>query len=262
MAEQIFFWIFGALALGAGIFVVAARNPIHSAVALVFCFFCLAGVFVVLQAHFLAAIQVMVYAGAIMVLFIFVIMLLNLSDEELGKTKWTITKWLGMAAACVVGVVAVWATQPRGDDEPAAPGGALRMVTERLPSVVAGEEMSIKLIAAGGAPPYTWSMVDASSMIGAGGRMTPDGQLKVTAVKKESKLDGLDSKLALHVTVTDAKGARAVRVFSVPIVHPSFGTTAKVGGLLFEKYAYPFEIVSLLLLVAIVGAVVMAKKRI
>jgi NADH-quinone oxidoreductase subunit J len=42
----------------------------------------------------------------------------------------------------------------------------------------------------------------------------------------------------------------------------SFGTTAKVGGLLFEKYVYPFEIVSLLLLVAIVGAVVMAKKKI
>ena len=78
MAESVLFYLFSLIAMVAGFFVVTARNPIASALSLVVCFFFLAADYVLLDAHFVAVIQVLVYAGAIMVLFIFVIMLLNL----------------------------------------------------------------------------------------------------------------------------------------------------------------------------------------
>ena len=78
MAESVLFYLFSFIAVLAGFSVVTARNPISSALSLVVCFFFLAADYVLLDAHFVAVIQVLVYAGAIMVLFIFVIMLLNL----------------------------------------------------------------------------------------------------------------------------------------------------------------------------------------
>ena len=62
--------------------VIISRNPIYSALFLVITLFCLAGIFLLLEAYFLAVVQIIVYAGAIMVLFLFVIMLLNLEREE------------------------------------------------------------------------------------------------------------------------------------------------------------------------------------
>lgn len=70
--------------VGAGILVVAQRNPLHSAISMLACFLGLAVVYLRLQAPFLAAIHVLVYTGAILVLFLFVIMLLNLKPDELG----------------------------------------------------------------------------------------------------------------------------------------------------------------------------------
>ncbi|MCB9230793.1 MAG: NADH-quinone oxidoreductase subunit J [Bacteroidia bacterium] len=75
------FWIFSILGIAGGIGLVINRNPVYSALSLILNFFSLAGLYLSLQAEFLAVIQVLVYAGAIMVLFLFVIMLLNLSDE-------------------------------------------------------------------------------------------------------------------------------------------------------------------------------------
>ena len=77
-AETILFFIFGAVALIGAIAVISFRHPIYSALSLIVTFFAQAGLFVLLGAHFVAAVQVIVYAGAIMVLFLFVIMLLNL----------------------------------------------------------------------------------------------------------------------------------------------------------------------------------------
>ena len=77
-AEQILFIIFGGVSLIGAISVISFRHPIYSALSLVVTFFAQAGLFVLLGAHFVAAAQVIVYAGAIMVLFLFVIMLLNL----------------------------------------------------------------------------------------------------------------------------------------------------------------------------------------
>ncbi len=74
--------ILAALAVGSGLAVILIRNPIYCALSLVVNFFLLAVMYLLLRAEFLAAIQIIVYAGAIMVLFIFVIMLLNLGGEE------------------------------------------------------------------------------------------------------------------------------------------------------------------------------------
>lgn len=70
------------MAIAGAVGTITARNPVSSAMSLVFHFFMLAGLYLTLQAEFIAVLQVLVYAGAIMVLVIFVIMLLNLGDEE------------------------------------------------------------------------------------------------------------------------------------------------------------------------------------
>src|SRR5882672_2783949 len=83
--QDIFFYIFAALTLLFGFLVVAnpfSRNPVTSAMFLVLTMGALAGLFVTLHAFFIAAVQILVYAGAVMVLFLFVIMLLDLKEEE------------------------------------------------------------------------------------------------------------------------------------------------------------------------------------
>ncbi|MBL8150051.1 MAG: NADH-quinone oxidoreductase subunit J [Blastocatellia bacterium] len=81
--EKVFFIIIASLSVAAALSVVAQRNTLYSAFSLIGLFGCLAVAYITLQAHLIAAIQVIVYAGAIMVLFVFVIMLLNIREEEL-----------------------------------------------------------------------------------------------------------------------------------------------------------------------------------
>lgn len=76
------FILFGAMAIGCALGVVAQRNPLYSAISLIGVFISLACLYVMLAAPFIAAVQVIVYAGAIMVLVVFVIMLLNVEEEE------------------------------------------------------------------------------------------------------------------------------------------------------------------------------------
>lgn len=169
-AEQVLFWVFAvATVLSAG-GVILARNAIASAMSLVSTFFFLAGVYVLLWAHTIAALQVLVYTGAIMVLFVFVIMLLSLSDQ--GPTM-TFSPW---RIAGVVAVVAMLA--------------ALVMVFRRLPTN------------------------DTLAWAGDAARLG------------------------------------------------DFGTIKHLGAVLYTQWLFPFEAVSLLLLVAIVGAVVVAKARV
>lgn len=78
----IFFLVLGTIAILSALSTVIAKNPITSAMSLVLHFFTLAGIYLTLQAQFIAALQVLVYAGAIMVLVIFVVMLLNLGKES------------------------------------------------------------------------------------------------------------------------------------------------------------------------------------
>ncbi len=164
-ASALLFFLFGGGAVILGLLVIALRNPVHSAVALVLNMFCIAALFAVEDAHFLAALQVLVYAGAIMVLILFVIMLLNLKDDELGAPRITATKLLGGGAAATV---------------------AFMMVTA---------------ISAWGAPP-------------------------VSELPKD------------------------------------FGTLTSIGRMIFSTYLLPFEVASILLLAAILGAVGIAKKKI
>src|SRR4051795_13630765 len=87
---DILFYLFAALTLVCGALVVAnplSHNPVTSAMFLVLTIVSLAGLFVLLHAYFLAAVQILVYAGAVMVLFLFVIMLLNLKSEERRRLK-------------------------------------------------------------------------------------------------------------------------------------------------------------------------------
>jgi NADH-quinone oxidoreductase subunit J len=85
--SDILFYILSALALICGVMILVSRNPVNSAMFLVLTIASLAGLFVLLEAFFLAAIQILVYAGAVMVLFLFVIMLLDLKAEERRKIK-------------------------------------------------------------------------------------------------------------------------------------------------------------------------------
>src|SRR5256885_10416085 len=96
--EAALFYIFAIGTLAGSAMVVFRRNPIHGAVSLVGAFFFLAGIYVLLAAHLIAILQVMVYAGAVMVLFVFVIMLLNLKEEELGRERLAARKSLGGAS--------------------------------------------------------------------------------------------------------------------------------------------------------------------
>ncbi len=113
MAEAILFYLFAIGVLVAGAQVVLRRNPIYGAVSLVGCFFFLAGIYVLLSAHLIAILQILIYAGAVMVLFVFVIMLLNLKEEELGEARMTAWKVIGIAAVvAIVGFIAWRALGP------------------------------------------------------------------------------------------------------------------------------------------------------
>jgi NADH-quinone oxidoreductase subunit J len=85
------FWSFAAIMLIFGALVVINRNPIASALSLVVCFLGLAALFMSLDAFFIGIIQVLVYAGAVMVLFLFIIMLLDLRAEERRRINWIAT---------------------------------------------------------------------------------------------------------------------------------------------------------------------------
>lgn len=85
--ENIIFWILAVVSIIASLWMVSTRNAVRSALFLVLTFLCMAVFYILLSAQFIAAVQVIVYAGAIMVLFLFVIMLLNLSAPQALKEK-------------------------------------------------------------------------------------------------------------------------------------------------------------------------------
>jgi NADH-quinone oxidoreductase subunit J len=166
--ESIFFFVVAAVAIIMSIMVVTCKNPINSALSLVMTFFCLATFYVMLDAPFMAVTQVIVYAGAIMVLIIFVIMLLNVKAESGKRGSHAVL------AGSAIGVFTLFLT--------------------------------------------CWLLIKGS-MTGVTGSM-------------------------------DA--AQVVK----------YGHVELIGKALFTDFLFPFEITSLLLLAAIVGAVILAKKKI
>ena len=126
---DIFFYLFAALTLLSGALVVLnpfSRNPVTSAMFLVLTMVFMSGLFVLLHAFFLAAVQILVYAGAVMVLFLFVIMLLDLKAEEQRRIK-VFSAGLGTAAvgglfALILLAIHNGAPADTGDGDHRAPG--------------------------------------------------------------------------------------------------------------------------------------------
>ena len=116
-----FFYFLSFLAILAAIMVVVSRNPVHSVLYLIITFFCIAGHYVLMNAQFLAVVHVIVYAGAIMVLFLYVIMLLNLNKEtephKSSLLKITATVCGGLMMIVIIGSL-------RGTEQMADPAAA------------------------------------------------------------------------------------------------------------------------------------------
>jgi len=165
--EQILFYALSVVAIASALLMVTRRSPVISALYLIVNFFCLAGLYLTLHAQFIAVIEIIVYAGAIMVLFVFVIMLLNLGDER------RLIEGVSYKKVVAVGLVA-------------------GLLTELIYILSTG-----------------WSVLPPASE------------------------------------------ARSTEI----------GTVEYVGHQLFTAYLFPFEVTSILLLVAIVGAIVLAKRK-
>jgi NADH-quinone oxidoreductase subunit J len=106
--EAVSFWIFASGLLISATALVAFRNPVTNAVCLVVALVMQAALFITLEAFFLAAVQVIVYAGAVMVLFLFVIMLLDVKEEARRKTSWAkVVAVVGVGGGAVFGATKI-----------------------------------------------------------------------------------------------------------------------------------------------------------
>jgi NADH-quinone oxidoreductase subunit J len=167
MLQQLFFGYYAVVIIVLSLLVVTRWNPVHSVMWMLLLFFHIAGLYLFLNAEFIAAIQVIVYAGAILVLFLFVVLLLNLKEEILIKRY--VGSW--PAGLFVIGLLFV-------------------SVVSVLGSYVLG----------------------------------PVGKYSIEAIRSETH-------------------------------------TKALGRLLYTEYLFPFEIASLILLVAVIGAIVLAKRK-
>ena len=107
VATTFFFYFLSGLTLLSGILVITRKNPVHSALALIFGLLSQAGLYLMLYAPFVAGVQIILYAGGIMVLFLFVIMLVNIErsqKEEQFNKQWLV----GLGAAVALGILFVW----------------------------------------------------------------------------------------------------------------------------------------------------------
>jgi len=117
MLAHILFYCFAAVLVAAALGVIVARNPVHSALALVVCFVTSAAIWLLIGAEFLAVVLMLVYVGAVMVLFLFVVMMLDINLEELrrGFTRFAWLGWL-TAAIIILEIVGVVAARTFGVD--------------------------------------------------------------------------------------------------------------------------------------------------
>jgi NADH-quinone oxidoreductase subunit J len=186
--ESVFFWVFALAALVAGLLTVMARNAVHSALFLISALVSVAALFVLLGAEFIAGVQILVYVGGVMVLFLFVIMLVNVSAEEHGREELFNRTGQVTAAVCFVALL------------------------------ILGLFYAINQTA---------------------GRFVPANDER-TAVSQRDK-----DAARMHAAATG--------------VSKISEDTQRVGASLYRYGALPFEIASVLLLVAIVGSVLLAR---
>jgi NADH-quinone oxidoreductase subunit J len=131
---ELIWWVLASLAIGGGIGTITRTNPIASLLFLVITFAALAGIYVLLGAHFIAAVQIIVYSGAILVLFLFVIMLLNLGTDyrsDLRGGAWIVA---GFISAGLIGWALSEAVTSGGPVSPVA-GGAIDESVRELNAV-------------------------------------------------------------------------------------------------------------------------------
>jgi NADH-quinone oxidoreductase subunit J len=134
MNELTLFYVFGAVAVLASLFVIGQRNPIYSVMLLILSFGALSGLYVLLDAPFVAVIQIIVYAGAIMVLFLFVVMLLNAPHEETNLDERVHPLMrpgpmrFGAFLAVMLAAELVWALTNRGGESGSFAGGSVSSV--------------------------------------------------------------------------------------------------------------------------------------
>ncbi len=140
--SPVFFYFFAGLAIASSLAVVLKTNPVASAFSLVMTFFAFAGIYALLDAHLVAALQIFVYAGAIMVLFVFVIMLLNadIPSFDLGRSHILTRIFSAIVCLAVLGLF-VWSfkeghiASPIGDFTPErveAAGGNTQVISELM----------------------------------------------------------------------------------------------------------------------------------
>ena len=155
---DILFYVFAALTLLCGVLVIAnpfSRNPVTSAMFLVLTIISMAGLFVLLHAFFLAAVQILVYAGAVMVLFLFVIMLLDLKEEERRKIKMfsLIGGLVSVGAIVTIFLKVLLSASPGADLSAQAPDGDPVVLGKLLFTqyLLPFEVVSVLLLVGGGA---------------------------------------------------------------------------------------------------------------
>ncbi len=290
--HAIVFYATAALAIASAFLVVWNRRPVVSALYLVVCFFAVAVAYVLLHAHFLAAIQVLLYAGAVLVLFLMIMMLVKTDPREVLKAKPTVTKALGLAAVFALGVIMVAVLFPGYRAQHviglATPEDVVMFLTKRgahpsefefkvtNPRAKKIGVQDEKLIAMSllrdfqedpdfaRFVPWPEKYADmsrverkniAKELFGSIRRMEPEEGLDILRVPESLKaLFRLDeNEREMLVGFVEALAKGRVRQFE------NFGTTEAVGAVLFSRYLLPFEAASILLLAAILGVMVLAR---
>jgi len=99
--DQILFFTVAFLAIASAVYFVFARNPLYAILSLIVTMFSIAGMYILLNAQFLGIVQVIVYTGAIMVLFLYILMMLNLNKEDESK-KENLPKFIGIFSVCIL----------------------------------------------------------------------------------------------------------------------------------------------------------------
>lgn len=141
MVERILFLVFAVLAIAGGLGTITRKNVVHALILLVFTFINIAAIFFLTQAHFLAVVQILVYAGAIMVLFVFVVMFLNLRTFQEQEQTHRGQRWVALAlsvlvlAEFVIILAGITFTSAKGGFTPeavAAAGGSTRVFSDAL----------------------------------------------------------------------------------------------------------------------------------
>jgi NADH-quinone oxidoreductase subunit J len=188
--ESVFFWIFSIAAIIAGLLTVMARNAVHAALFLISSLVSIAALFILLGAEFIAGVQILVYVGGVMVLFLFVIMLVNVGAEEEGKAA----------------------------------------IFNRPPQVAAALIFSLLLVL---------SLLYAINKGYQGLQKRDESQLTQAAAAQQARQDSLQV------------GATGVSRITTE--------TERVGFSLYSYASLPFEIASVLLLVAIIGSVMLSR---